>query len=218
DNITAAIPLVVDGTADPGSNVKIYDGPVTGTPIDQFTQSPTSNKFQRSLNLAVGTHSLTVVASDNYGDSATSAAVSITVDINGQFTGQFWVTQLQLGSTEEKVLSAILGSPEYFNRSPIIIGTPGTVPSNQTFVAALYAQLLTHTPGSAEINYWVSQIPNVGRAGVAYFLLLSSEHRVAVIGSYYQSLLKRQGSAADISAWDKSGLDLGFIRILFESS
>src|SRR5205085_8559798 len=102
DNITAAIPLVVDGTADPGSNVKIYDGPVTGTPIDQFTQSPTSNKFQRSLNLAVGTHSLTVVASDNYGDSATSAAVSITVDINALDPDRKYVRALY---------STILGRP-----------------------------------------------------------------------------------------------------------
>jgi subtilisin-like proprotein convertase family protein len=290
DNITAAIPLVVDGTADAGSNVKIFDGPITGTPIDQFTQSPTSNKFQRTLNLAVGTHTLTVVASDNFGDSATSASVTITVDpnaldpdrkyvralystilgrpgnvgewsywaqfltqpngrfvitreiehstearfrlvdswyqtylghsafVNGQFTGQFWVSALQLGQTEEQVLSVILSVPEYFNRTPTIIGSPGTAPSNQTFVVALYTQLLTHAPNSTEVNFWANQVVLTSRQAVALALLKSSEHRQFVIGGYYQSLLKRSGSAADIATWDKTGLDLGMIRIFFESS
>ena len=123
------------------------------------------------------------------------------------------------GATEEQVLAVILGSQEYFNHAPSVLGVGGMA-SNTTFIQALYAQLLSRTPSQGEINAWLSVLPGLGRAGVAAAFLGSAEYRSDVVTSFYSVVLRRTSppSASEVSLWVNSGLDLLSIEIFFESS
>src|SRR5262249_9458760 len=59
---------------------------------------------------------------------------------NGEEQG--FVGLLVNGTAEEQVLSIILGSAEYFNHAPLVPGVGGGPASGQTFVKALFLQLL----------------------------------------------------------------------------
>ena len=99
-------------------------------------------------------------------------------------------------------------------------GVGGGPATNQTFVQALYVQLLNRQGGASEISSWVSVIPSLGRAGVARTLLGSAEYRGIVVRSYYTLLLHRLAppAQAEVDGWVNSGFDLGSIRLGFESS
>ena len=80
DGITNDNTLTLNGTAEAGSVVKVYDGTtllgsavVSGTGIWSYTTTPLSN----------GTHSLTAIDSDAAGNSsAASSALAVTIDPN----------------------------------------------------------------------------------------------------------------------------------------
>jgi hypothetical protein len=80
--------------------------------------------------------------------------------------------------------------------------------------------LLNRTPGPAKVNGWVNQLPTLGRAGVALGFLQSVEYRGIVVRSYYSGLLHRSQppSQAEVNGWVFSPLDIGNVRIGFESS
>jgi hypothetical protein len=137
--------------------------------------------------------------------------------LNGEEQG--FVQLLVNGSTEEQVLSFILGSSEYFNHAPLVPGVGGGSATNQTFVKALYLQLLNRPAGDNEVSAWVSAIPSMGRGGVALIILGTAEHRSVVVGTYYTLLLHRDTPPArDVAGWINSSLDLGRIRLTFEST
>jgi streptogramin lyase len=121
---------------------------------------------------------------------------------------------------EEQVLSAILGSGEYFNRAPQVPGVGGGNPSNEKFIQALYSQLLNRSAGPGEISFWVGQLPSFGRGGVALRILQSAEYRGIVVRSYYRLLLHRPTAPtpAEVSSWVLSGLDFTRLRVALESS
>jgi subtilisin-like proprotein convertase family protein len=136
---------------------------------------------------------------------------------NGEELG--WVNQLLAGATLESVQAGILGSGEYFNRTPGIVGVAGPA-SNTTFVEALYSQLLSRTPSPAEVNGWLGVVASSGRTFVAATFLGSAEYRADVVTSYYLSVLRRPTlpSAGEVNGWVNSGLDLISILIQFEAS
>ena len=122
-------------------------------------------------------------------------------------------------ATEEQTLSGILATAEYFKHAATIVGG-GATPSDTVFVKALYAQLFNRVPGSGEISNWVSQIPSIGRQGVAFDLLASLEYRRDVVLGYYITLLRRSTapSQSEIDSWATSNMDITTIRVGFESS
>jgi hypothetical protein len=138
--------------------------------------------------------------------------------------GAPWVDSLVNGAREEDVLAQILGSQEFFNRAPTLPGVGGGPATNSTFVRALYVlpTLLNRQPSTSEVNFWVGQIPTLGRAGVALQILASAEYRTNIVRGYYINLLGRPAnpgpSQAEINGWVFSGLDITSIRVGFLSS
>jgi hypothetical protein len=142
------------------------------------------------------------------------------------FEEQSWVNQLVSGRTEEQLLPAFLGSDEYKMRSPGIIGLPaGTPASDETFVKALYVQVLHRSVANIsdpEWQGWVAQIPSLGRGGVSNAFLNSFENRFNTVKSYYTTILGRPNppddSTGEVAGWAHSNLDLTSIRAGFEQS
>jgi probable HAF family extracellular repeat protein len=126
--------------------------------------------------------------------------------VNGE--EQYWVSQLAQGKTDEQVLSGILGSDEFFNRT-------GTA---EGYVQGLYQQLLNRSGNAAEVAYWVNQLPQLGRQGVAQGFLEASEFRADQIEGYYNALLHRPDDLSGLNFWLSSNLDINADRLGFEGS
>jgi hypothetical protein len=133
--------------------------------------------------------------------------------VNGE--EQYWVLQLAQGQTEEQVLGGILGSDEFFARAQTLVGA-GTPP--ERYVQALYQQLLNRPGSAAEVAYWVNQLSQLGRPGVAQGFLASTEYRTDVVTGDYNTLLHSTASAAEVNYWVFSALDVASIRVGFEAS
>jgi hypothetical protein len=119
-----------------------------------------------------------------------------------------FVAYLQAGGTLEGVSQMLLASPEYHSHFP----------TDTSFVQSLYENLLQRSGSHAEVNGWVAQLPQLGRAGVAQGFLLSQEYRADEVGEDYTWYLHRTGSSADINSWVNSGKDLVTIDALFAGS
>jgi hypothetical protein len=122
------------------------------------------------------------------------------------------------GGTEEQALSLILSSPEYFAHAAVAIGTSNP-PSNESFVIALYEQLLGRSRAeisAGEIQAWVNALATQTRAAVALQFLSSEENRSNVVQGYYLTLLNRSPSGGEVASWANSSLDLATIRVMFE--
>jgi hypothetical protein len=133
---------------------------------------------------------------------------------NGEELG--WVRQLLNGASEERVLSQILGSQEFFQRAQTLVssGTP-----QERFVQALYLLVLNRTPAQSEIEGHVAELNSgASPARVALNFLDSPEFRTDLVVEYYGTLLHRTATASEISGWVGSRLDAFEIRIGFESS
>lgn len=129
------------------------------------------------------------------------------------------VSAMVQGFTEENVIAAIIGSDEYFSKSPIIAGFAGQ-PTNATFITALYLQVLGRGPAPQEVAAWEAVLPNVLRGGVAHGFLASPEFRGNNVTRFYRDLLQRPTppTAPESTAWVTSPLDLTAIRVLFKAS
>lgn len=135
--------------------------------------------------------------------------------LNGEEQG--WVRTLVAGATQEQVLTAILGSEEFFNRAATL-GSAGT--PNQQYVATLYSILLNRTASSAEVTGWQGTLAAAGRNAVTAAFFHSAEYRSNVISGYYTGLLQRTAtpSLAEVNSWVSSGLDVLAMRVSFEAS
>jgi parallel beta-helix repeat protein len=133
--------------------------------------------------------------------------------VNGE--EQYWVSQLAQGKTDEQVLSGILGSDEFFNRTQPLVGS-GT--AEERYVQGLYQQLLNRTGNATEVAYWVSELPQLGRQGVARGFLEASEFRADQIEGYYNALLHRPDDLSGLNYWLSSNLDINADRLGFEGS
>jgi lysophospholipase L1-like esterase len=134
---------------------------------------------------------------------------------------QSWVSALMNNTPEEQVLSAIVGSQEYFNRSPVNAGVSGNTATNQTFIQALFQQLLNRAPTGDELNNFTETLlPRLGQQGVAAFILGSPEFRTDAIGAFYRSILQRSTAPTDaeVNGWVTSGLRLWTVEGAFQSS
>ena len=154
--------------------------------------------------------------------SSTEARVRLVANWFQTFLGRtsspgetsFWGNLLS-GQTEERVLSQILGSTEFFSRAQNM-GFGGT--PDQDYVRALYQILLNRAPSSAEVDLQVNALPQLGQPGVALSLLESVEYRANVVRGYYANLLGRTGSQAEIASYVNSAGDLHALCVGIESS
>ncbi len=133
--------------------------------------------------------------------------------VNGEEQG--WVNMLVAGQSEDQVLSDILGSPEFINDAQTLISS-GT--QQQRYVEALYQDLLSRTASSAEVAYWVNQMPTLTNQAVADEIQLSPEYRSDLFQGYYLTLLNRPADAAGLNYWVSSGLDETTVRTSIEAS
>jgi subtilisin-like proprotein convertase family protein len=104
----------------------------------------------------------------------------------------FWVGVLASpGMTDERVQSMILGSSEFFFRSPIITGAGGS-PTLDTFVDAVYAEVLNRAPDAASHAAWVNMLRKgtTTLSGFAFALLRTDEYHATVVEQFYEQYLK----------------------------
>jgi hypothetical protein len=131
----------------------------------------------------------------------------------GEVSG--WVGLLLGGQTEEQVLSAFLSTAAFYQRAGAL-GTTGT--RDERFIRGLYSLLLDRAPDEAELGGWLGALSSLGRGGVASALLHSSEFRTQQVEAYFQDLLHRPATPAELVRWAGSPFDLRTIRTLLETN
>jgi type VI secretion system secreted protein VgrG len=121
-----------------------------------------------------------------------------------------WANLLVQGRSEADVLSGILDSGEFAQRSG---------QSNEQFVRTLYSDLLKRTASDAEVQVWIQSIAAAGRQAVAEDFLNSREFRADAVSAFYMDLLGHQADQAGFNGWMSSNLDITQIRMgILESS
>jgi hypothetical protein len=145
----------------------------------------------------------------------------------------FWVSRLQSGATLDEVITGFLGSAEYAARANTLAFAP--ISSDVNYIQSLYALLLGRTASASEVNGWVILLPSLGRTRVALAFVTSGEFRGDVVQALYSpnialpstsfagivpELLNRLAlpSAAEVSFWVNSGLDLLSIEVAIAGS
>jgi len=109
-----------------------------------------------------------------------------------------WIESLLSGNTEEKVLSGILESQEFYSRAQTLIASGS---ADERYVRSLYLLLFNRTASAAEVTGWTNILPQVGRFSVASGFLNSIEHRSLSIESFYIAFLNRPAEAAGKASW-----------------
>lgn len=102
----------------------------------------------------------------------------------------FWSQYLADGHTTVEFQAQIIGSQEYF----LING--GT---NQSFMSAVYRDVLGRTASANEINAWLSS--GWSRTEIAEAILESREGRMAEVSLAYQSYLRRGVDQGGLNFW-----------------
>ena len=97
------------------------------------------------------------------------------------------------GADAEQVQAAILGSPEFANRSG---------GSESGFVSALYQDLLHRTVDPSGLATFTGQLATgTARSTVAEELLTSAEYRSDLINSYYEAYLGRPADSGGLATF-----------------
>jgi hypothetical protein len=144
----------------------------------------------------------------------------------------FWVNgMINSGLTGEQVIDAFLASSEFTARANSLIGGSN---ADNNFVKALYSLVLNRTPATSEVNFWVAQVPTLGRAMVGLYFLNSGESRNGEVRTFYgdstlsplpwesylPNLLHRKSApaASEINSWVNSSMDFLSIEVAFAST
>lgn len=157
-------------------------------------------------------------------ETSLEARSSVVKNWYAQFLGRaavngeegFWVKKLMDGETEEEVLSKIMGSAEFVERCPELIGADEA--SDETFVRSLYKVLLGRGATDAEVDGWVNLKAVLGNDGIAKGFLTSMEFRSKAVFTFYDRLLDRDADQAGMNFWVSASMDLAKVRRGFESS
>jgi hypothetical protein len=159
---------------------------------------------------------------------------------NPDFTGQqFYVSLLNSGGTVETVLTDMLSSAEFYNRSQTLnIGDAPATNRDQRYVAALYQFLLGRDATPSDLTFWTNLLnsnsnPNLGRALVAGGFLYSAEFRQRIVTNFYgattvssliqlgfPNLMHRTTapSTSEVSFWANGTMDIRSIEAIFMST
>jgi hypothetical protein len=91
-----------------------------------------------------------------------------------------------------------------------INGSPGTgminvgttqLTASQQFVQTLYNHFLQRSGSLPELNFWVSQLPNMGRNGVANAIIRSDEGYRRLVDGFYLQYLGRPADPGGETSW-----------------
>jgi hypothetical protein len=126
---------------------------------------------------------------------------------NGEEQG--WVRSLLGGATDEQVISAILGAPEFQRLADAAM--PGGTADGR-YVRSLYADLLGRTPGTLESAGWVGALRVVPKDVLVRAFLFSPEFRGNLLEDAYHEILDRAPDDSGLQSWLGSGLDATHIR------
>ncbi len=83
---------------------------------------------------------------------------------------------------------------------------------------ALYQLLLKRAGTAGEVAGWIKVLPQLGAQGMALDFLTSSEFRIELFTSYYNTLLHRAPDTIGLVNWILSNLDADTVRLGIESS
>jgi hypothetical protein len=125
---------------------------------------------------------------------------------------QGWVNYLLGGSSEEQMMSAILGSQEFYARAQTLVKT-GT--ADQRFVQSLAQVTLNRGLSSSEATLWLGLQPKLGNTTLARAFVNSAEFRSTIVRNDYTTLLGRPGTSAEVAGWATSPISLQAIREVF---
>ena len=100
----------------------------------------------------------------------------------------YFINLIQGGGTVELAISQMVSGSEFANLTL----------TDANFVQTLYNKVLGRTANSSEVSYWVAQLPNLGRAGVANTILGGSEFRQDVVQELYGFQLAPVLSVVDL--------------------
>jgi uncharacterized protein YkwD len=131
------------------------------------------------------------------------------------FELQGWIIGMQQGMTEAQAQTLILGSDECFRHLGSL--SPTGI-SNTSYVNSLYSLLLDRAPSTGEFLAWSAALAAIPRSAMAQAVIGSLEYRSDVIAVYYNTILHRNASAAELTGWAISELGFADIRIDLESS
>jgi hypothetical protein len=105
----------------------------------------------------------------------------------------YWVTQLQLGMTDEQFVSSLLGSSEYTQ----LHGS-----TDASWLVGIYEDLLDRPADSSGLAYWLGQLQSgENHYQVALAIASSAEREAIVVANDYQTLLGRSASTSEIAYW-----------------
>ena len=112
------------------------------------------------------------------------------VDVAGL---NYWITQMQLGTTDEQLEASLLASTEY------VANHGGT---NVSWVLGMYEDLLDRPADGPGLSYWLDQLQaGTNRYQIALEIASSAEREAIVVTNDYQTFLGRLASPAEIDYW-----------------
>jgi subtilisin-like proprotein convertase family protein len=250
DNITAAIPQVYDGTNSAGVKITVKDGSnqigpfdstkigvpqqvkVNGVVIATYLQQ-TATTFQLTWSLQQGVHTITVMATDGAGNMATSAPLTITVDLDQLDPDRKFIRmlyQLALGRTgslaEWNLWEPLLQQPDGRH---IVASSIERSPEARTFLVKGWYQTYLGRPAvNGEEQLWVNALLAGATEEQTLGAILGSQeyfnHVPSIPGitggatdgnfvqALYLQLLGRPASAADINFWVNAIRQNGGVR------
>jgi hypothetical protein len=126
------------------------------------------------------------------------------------------------GATQEQVLADVLGSGEFFQQA-IKSQEDEHESADVRYVEALFQDLLGYKEdqlSNKELHFWLGELDELGRRGVALELLRSEPYRTRTVTEYFSTILQRTQppSAAEVDKLADSGEDLLQIQIELEAS
>jgi len=121
----------------------------------------------------------------------------------------FWLANLPSdGTIVASMRTSVLSSDEYYRTAEVrttLATTAGSVPgttslSNESFVAALYVDILERSAAQTEVDAWTAQLATgVSRLTVTSQIWDSSERAILVANNLYAELLNRAPTAQEVS-------------------
>lgn len=124
----------------------------------------------------------------------------------------YWVSVTGLGGIPiDNLRTTLMTSAEYYNQ--ISDGT------DTGYVTHLYQDILHRDPSAADITYWTSLLPEIGRDGLVWNIYNATESLNSRIDALYQTLFERVGDANGKAYWgpilrasDDNALRLTLVR------
>lgn len=104
----------------------------------------------------------------------------------------YWLNVWQTAGGPELVRASLIGSGEYLQSHG------GTISGA---IQGLYQDVLGRNAANAEVSYWVGVSAHASLAGIAYGFFTSDEHRLGLIGGWYQQYLHRSCDSGGSSFW-----------------